>query len=338
MDLETFFTTVYVLVDDWYKQAIAPHKPVQCGVKADMSDSEVLTLALAGQWRGSVPWDSERGVVRYVQTHAKHLFPKMLHRSAFNRRSRCLYGVLVRLQEALAEDLETPDDIYECVDCQPLPAFSCGQAQRSQQHWLWTSQRGYGGTQGSFYWGDKLLLSVSRSGAVTGWVIGAASINDRWLLEALLSLRAGSFQLLRPEPNRHAARRQRPTPPHEPIGPLSAAGKARSRPYLADRGFNGRQWVQHWQQHYQAQIISVPPTDTPEAWTWQEKRWLATHRQKIETAFSVLDQVLGLKHLNAHSRWGQYARLAAKMAVYNLGLLINRTLGRPQWALATLIT
>ncbi len=67
------------------------------------------------------------------------------------------------------------------------------------------------------------------------------------------------------------------------------------------------------------------------------KHWLAHHRQIIETVFAALDSVLGIKVLNAHSRWGQYARLAAKTAAYNVGLFINRLFNRPEGALATLL-
>ncbi len=66
MDLDTFLTTLYVLVDDWYKARIAPFMQRRKGAQQQMSDSEVLTVALAGQWRVGVPWQSERGVVRYM--------------------------------------------------------------------------------------------------------------------------------------------------------------------------------------------------------------------------------------------------------------------------------
>jgi len=55
MDLETFFTLLYVLVDDWYKVYVEGYKPPTSGSKPTMSDSEVLTVALAGQWRVGVP-------------------------------------------------------------------------------------------------------------------------------------------------------------------------------------------------------------------------------------------------------------------------------------------
>ena len=51
MDLDTFLTTLYVLVDDWYKGERAEQMRRHQGAHERMSDSEVLTVALAGQWQ-----------------------------------------------------------------------------------------------------------------------------------------------------------------------------------------------------------------------------------------------------------------------------------------------
>ncbi|MCB8961382.1 MAG: hypothetical protein H6651_13785 [Ardenticatenales bacterium] len=99
MDLETFMTEVYVFIDDWYKAEIAPQRERE--PEQQLSESEVLTLSVLGQWRVGVPWRSERGLVRYVQSHLRGLFPHMLGRSRFNERARRLYGVMVQLQEHL---------------------------------------------------------------------------------------------------------------------------------------------------------------------------------------------------------------------------------------------
>ncbi len=52
MDLDTFMTTLYVWIDDWYKSQMAAQIKRHPGPEAEMSDSEVLTVAVAQ--RGSV--------------------------------------------------------------------------------------------------------------------------------------------------------------------------------------------------------------------------------------------------------------------------------------------
>lgn len=48
MDIDTFLTQLYVIVDDWYKGEWAGQMARRSGPAAKMSDSEVLTIALAG--------------------------------------------------------------------------------------------------------------------------------------------------------------------------------------------------------------------------------------------------------------------------------------------------
>ena len=88
MDIDTFFTELYVLIDDWYKSEPSLHLRKQAGATQHMSDSEVLTLMIAGQWRAGVTWRSERGLLRWVEAHGRGLFPTLLKRSAFNERGR----------------------------------------------------------------------------------------------------------------------------------------------------------------------------------------------------------------------------------------------------------
>ncbi len=338
MDLDTFFTTLYVLVDDWYKGEIAAHMSRPKAGKRKMSDSEVLTVALAGQWRIGVPWQSERGLVRYLLAHGRGWFPGMLQRSAFNWRVRHLWRALVQLQQKVAALLQNSQDVFECVDSLPLPAFSPGQATREKGHWLWQSRLGRD-AHGGWFWGDRLLCASSRAGAVTGWLVGAADIQDRWLMEAFLSARAGEPRLQEPTRRPRAGKAGHTPPPLGFIGAWTAVGVGTGVPYLADRNFNGLRWARHWLAHYQARVVTVPPANAKQqpAWSVAWQRWLAQHRQIIETVFARLDQVFQIKRLQAHSRWGQYTRIAAKMAAYNIGLFINRSLHRPDGALATLL-
>ena len=122
MDLETFITILYVIIDDWYKAKIMAQKsPV--GRPAKLSDSEVVTLVIASNWRYGVPWQSERGFIRYMQAHGITLFPSLLNISAFNQRVRYLYGVIVELHHELASRLITSQPIFDCFDTLEIPAY-----------------------------------------------------------------------------------------------------------------------------------------------------------------------------------------------------------------------
>lgn len=334
VELETFIIRIYILVDQWYQQHMAPFKK-QRGRPAQFSDSEALTLAVVASWRGNVPWQSERGFLRYMHAHFRDWFPHLPQRSAFNERIRRLFGVLVELQQWCADQCVGQDELYECVDSLPLPAGSLGQFSRECGHWLRESTIGRGA--GGWFWGDHLLMSVTSRGVITGWLLGAAHLNDRWLFQAFVSARAGEIRLAEPQRRTKDARSQHLPPPVGFIGAWRAVGKSRGRCYLADRNFNGERWQQQWRQTYHAQVITAPVHNQRRGWSRQHQHWLNRHRQIIETVFAILSETFAIKRVQAHSRWGQFTRLAAITAAYQIGFYLNRLLGRPLLALGTLI-
>jgi hypothetical protein len=161
LDLETFLTTLYVMVDDLYQQHVQPRMPARQGPVPELSDSEVLCLGPAAQWRSGVPWKSERHFVRYAFAHLRPLFPGMTSQSAFNRRLRRLWEAFILLQQAVAQQLGSPQDC-EIMDC--VPVRIARGARSFHPGWLADIVRiGKGGNDRYFY-GLHLLLVVSRSG------------------------------------------------------------------------------------------------------------------------------------------------------------------------------
>ena len=83
VDVDTFLTTLSVLVEDLCTAALPPeHRP---GPQATLGRSEVVTLALFEQWQG---FGSERGFYRYAQRHFRTAFLSLPTREQFNRQVR----------------------------------------------------------------------------------------------------------------------------------------------------------------------------------------------------------------------------------------------------------
>src|SRR5262245_3749343 len=101
VDVDTFLTTLYVLVDDFCLLSLppAPHP----GPQAALSRSAVVTLALCGQWQG---FGSERGFSRYAQRHLRAAFPQLPTREPYKRQGRqpppALVAFLLSLVHLLA--------------------------------------------------------------------------------------------------------------------------------------------------------------------------------------------------------------------------------------------
>ena len=63
IDTDTFVTILYVLADDFCKANLPPD--IRPGPNASLSRSEVITLAVFGQW---TRFESERGFYRFAQS------------------------------------------------------------------------------------------------------------------------------------------------------------------------------------------------------------------------------------------------------------------------------
>ena len=82
LDVDTFLTTLYVMVDD-FCQSHFPEKK-RPGPKASLCESEVITLAIFARWSR---FTSERDFYRYAQGHLQSAFPTLPGEasSQFNR-------------------------------------------------------------------------------------------------------------------------------------------------------------------------------------------------------------------------------------------------------------
>ncbi len=120
--------------------------------------------------------------------------------------------------------------------------------------------------------------------------------------------------------------------PSDWLGPVQSCGPNTHRPVVADNGFAAADWQRHWATAYATQVVAPPEIAAP-----RQGRWFGRLRQVIETVFAHLDHSFGLKYPGAHTTWALLARVAAKLAAYNLGIWINRYWGRPDFAFATLI-
>ena len=90
VDVDTFLTILYVIVDDFCQVTLPPAQ--HPGPQATLSQSEVVTLAMFGQWQG---FDSERGFYRYAQQHLRTTFPQLPTREQCNSQMRQQHAALV---------------------------------------------------------------------------------------------------------------------------------------------------------------------------------------------------------------------------------------------------
>ena len=121
-------------------------------------------------------------------------------------------------------------------------------------------------------------------------------------------------------------------PPEAWMATVPSGGAASKKPLLSAGGCRGDDGLAHWAQAYGAQVCPRPNA-APRA----QRRWLRAARQVVETTCANVRETCGLTYPGAHSTWGLLMRVAAQVAAYHLGMMLNRLLGRPDFAFATLI-
>ena len=330
MDLDTFLVALYTIVDDLYQQHFAHYKPRRPGKRPEMSDSEILTLALCAQWHGT----SERAFLRFAAQYWRSYFPRLLSQSATHRRIWGLIGILTRLSGAVAQELRAYAAPYQVLDNVPVPLMRrC----RGDRHRLFGVEAGVGkgGTDRDWYYGCKLLLSVTPQGVITGFLLSPANTEERWTGEAFFCWRTDPERVplnLDDLPRYRKGRKY--IGPTGPQGPRFGVGPYSAEPYLADDGFHGAFWQAHWRQDYGARVLMAKNYIGDTARFWRRKHH--SRRQIIETINGHLEEVFNLHFPQARSWWGLVARIAAKVAALNLGIWLNRYFGRPDLAFATL--
>jgi hypothetical protein len=334
LDLDTFLTRVYCMVDTAYQAEFASARPSRPGPRPELHDSEVLTLMLVAQWH---PSRSERKVGRYAAKHWRSYFPRLLSQSQFNRRARDLHGIFARLAPLLAEQtiatlsLDAP---YEVLDGVPVPLMArC----RGNRHRCFANEAsiGCGGSDREWYYGMHLLLTVTPCGLITGFSLGPGGTEERWVADALLRWRAEpsapapTLTELRPIVRTDHANRPA-VGPTGPLGPASGAGTQHGRPLLGDLGFTGIGWRQHWRDDYGTEVLTKADySGLPDEERKRAASWFSGLRQVVETVNTWLVDRFGLKRPRARSYWGVLTRVAAKVAAFNLGVYLNHLFARP---------
>src|SRR5919107_814393 len=305
VDVDTFLTTLYVMVDDFCHSQPPRRRP---GPDASLSESEVITLAIFARWSR---FNSERDFYRYATGHLTDAFPTLPERSQFNRLSRSctelIEAFVLHLASLLTDARKCP---YQALDSSAMPIRDC---KRRGHGWLaGQADIGWSNSIGG-YEGFSLLVAIEPSGVITVFFFGSASTADQPLAETFFALRAN------PDPR------------------LEGAGSAFSGTYVADKGFEGEENHRRWLECYGAEVVHPPKRNSKKPWSKRLRRWIAGIRQIVETVYDKLFNAFGLWRERPHEIGGLRARLAARVALHNFCIWLNDQLARPRLMFADLM-
>jgi hypothetical protein len=195
------------------------------------------------------------------------------------------------LQRDLSKTLAGPSDVYHVLDTTLIPAVVRVRACRKG---LFAGQAAFGRSVSKTEWvyGFKVALSVSPKGVITAFGPAPANCDER---------KIGEFLVV--------------TDGHDR--------------YLADKGFSSLEWEKHCRDGYGAVVAATPKNNSRRAWSGEECRWAAGKRQLIEGVIWQLKDLFSLERHRAKTLSSLLARLAAKVAAYTCGQVLNSQRDRP---------
>ena len=305
LDVDTFLTTLYVIVDDFCQSHRSRQR--RPGPEASLSEGEVITLAIFARWSR---FCSERDFYRYAEGYLRGAFPTLPERSQFNRLVRFYAEAIEEIALHLGQTVEGEQPPYQALDASAMPVRD---AKRRGHGWLagradigWSNSLGW-------YEGFSLLIAVEPSGVITGFCFGAASTADQPLAETFFNLRAN------------------PNPRLISVG--SAFWGLRCR-----QGLRGRRKPPALVRELWCRCHPSAQAQLQKAKLVQRlRRWVAGIRQIVETVFDKLFNTFGLWRERPHEIAGLRARLAARVALHNFCIWLNDQLGRPRLKFADLM-
>lgn len=306
MDVDTFLTELYVMVDDYCKAHVAPR--VAPGPAPSLTESEIATLAIFSQWGR---FASQRDFYRYADKQLRPFFPTLPARSQLNRLIRMASTTLIGFGLHIAYQMLRPDDIYETLDTMGCRTRN---AKRRGGGWLpGLANIGYCNRLG-WYEGFNIITASTRRGLITGFGIAPASTKEQPFAETFLAARACQHPRL-PE-----------------------VGQPFSDWYVADNGFCGHERHMRWARDYGAVVIAPPQRHKARnPWPKHLRRWHASIRQIVETTHEKLLCAFRLDRDRPHDLYGFRARLAASISLHNFCIWLNQRLGRNWLAFAGLV-
>lgn len=175
MSIEDFIITVYCLVDGELKKIIGEHGLRARGFYPKLSDSEVITMDIVGEFMGK---DTDTGIWRYFKEHWRSWFPGLGSRWSYAKQSANLWLLKQEIQSSFAKQNGALDDSLYMADGLPMPICHFKRAGFSSV-FKGVASYGYCASKSETYYGFKGNLVISSEGMITGITVTPANIDER---------------------------------------------------------------------------------------------------------------------------------------------------------------
>lgn len=177
MELIDFIVMIFVSVDDFYNEFIKVHKIRHRGFSPKLSDSEVISMEIIGEYLG---FHKDTDIYKYFKNHWLNLFPNMCDRSNFVRQCANLYRVKEMFFKYLTQNKQK---MIQIIDSMPIEVCKFVRAKHTN---LFKDSANYGKWFGETFFGYRLHLKINSSGMIRKFILAPASEHDITYAESLI--------------------------------------------------------------------------------------------------------------------------------------------------------
>lgn len=177
-DFTDFLIFVFCFVDDY----LQGRRLRQRGPQPTLSDSEVLTIEILGEFLGL---ETDKAIFSYFRRHWADWFPglRRIHRTTFVRQAAKLTPIKAQLWRALLPWLPK-DPAISIVDSAPLPVCRLARAYRCRR-FAGQASYGYDEMAKQIFYGFRLHLRVAWPGVIVAVELAPAHVHDVHLVPEL---------------------------------------------------------------------------------------------------------------------------------------------------------
>jgi hypothetical protein len=185
--IETLATALYVRIDDMLAGApgLAPYRP-EGSIPVTISDSGLLAMAVMSALPG---YRSERRWLRYADEELRHLFPRQIGQSGYNKRIRKMIFLLMAIIRRLAMDTSLGTDDVWVVDSTPVQC-GCSRETVKRSDVAGWAQYGYCASHSRYFRGLRLHLVCTLHGLPVMFAVAGAKACEREVLLDMLEIDA----------------------------------------------------------------------------------------------------------------------------------------------------
>lgn len=183
MSRDYFIILVYCLVCEHYRAGIAQYPIRRRGFSPALTDEEVITIELCGEYFGL---SQDEDIFAYFRAHYQHFFPQLRERTGFVRQAANLWGVEMMIHQRLTQISGQAGDCVQVIDTLPLPVCTYTRSRRDRCYKP-EADYGYCAAKELHYYGFKLGLRISRAGMIIDFPLLPARPHDSQLLDDLIA-------------------------------------------------------------------------------------------------------------------------------------------------------